>query len=170
MAKIYGNTVGATGGLPKSFLLETEDGTQLVGVTVGEETVFTATDNDVRENLVYAGDKGLSIGKKFIPSYYTIEGSRVVTSGSKFEITKLSNSDIYDYTKLQAIICEFNTDMNNSTAAVKVSINDSVYETQSTVSISTVTKNIIDKSIDLGIANDTDKPKILRYFMYKEEY
>lgn len=167
MPKIYGNTVGAGGGLPKSYILETEDGAQLVGVLVGEETVFTATDNDVRKNLVYAGDKGVSTGTKVIPAYHTHQGVKIVTVGSEFNVS-LPNLDTYDYTKFQALICDFNSNLNNSVATSKVAIDNKVYEVLSVDSISNITKNNTNKTVDFGIVNETDSPQILRFFTYKE--
>ena len=165
MAKIYGNTVGASS-LPKSFVLETEDGAQFVGVLVGEEAVFTATDNDVREGSVYAGDKGLSTGTKVIPSYNTFEGVKIVTAGEPFSI----KSNYYDYTKLQAIICDYNSNLADSVSAEQVVINNNVYNVQSVESIVEVTKDDAESTINFGITNETTTPKITRYFYYKEIY
>lgn len=164
---IYGNTVGA-GGLPKSYILETEDGAQLVGVLVGEETVFDATDNDVREGKTYASDNGVSTGTKVIPSYHTNQGVQIITAGSEIKISSLKHTEYYDFTKLQSIICDFNTSLNNSVSANKIAIDENVYAVQSTETLSNVTKNYTDKTIDFGITNDTDKPQILRFFTYKE--
>lgn len=156
--------------IPKSYIFVDENGNEIAGALVDEVTVFDATENDVREGKVFASELGVKMGTKVIPSYNTIEGSRVITAGSKIEITDLSDLDLYEFTKLQAILCDFNSSMSDSTAAVKVSINGSVYEVQSTTPIATVTANATEKSIDFGITNDTDKPKILRYFTYKEIY
>ena len=169
MAKIYGNTVGATGGLPKSFLLETEDGVQLVGVTVGEETIFDATDNDVREGKVYASDGGVSTGTKFIPSYHTTNSSRLIKAGSEFLIPLLKY-DLYDYTKIQAVICPYNISMSQSVAAEKTILNDKVYPVQSNEILSSLTKDDENKSICFGIINNTDIPYVIKYFTYKEIY
>jgi len=169
MPKIYGNTVGAGGGLPKSFLLETEDGVQFVGVTVGEETVFDAGDDDVREGKIYAGDHGVSMGTKVIPSYNTMVGAKLIPEGSVFKLSNLdSRIDYYNYTKLQTIICLFNTSISKSVSAEKISIDDSVYNVQSTEVVSTIVKNHDTRSIDFGIANDLEVPCIIRFFTYKE--
>lgn len=168
MAKIYGNTVGATGGLPKSFLLETEDGVQLVGVTVGEETVFDATDNDVREGKIYASDNGVSTGTKNIPSYHTTTGYRLITSGSTFATYPLANLNLYDFTELQVIICPFVETVDNSTAAEKVVINENVYVVNSNEPIATVIRDGENKTINLGIINDSEGLYLMRYFTYKE--
>lgn len=166
---IYGNTVGGSG-LPKSYVLETADGSQrLVGVLVGEETVFDATPNDVREGKIYAGDDGVKTGEKIIPSYNTTEGTKVIKSGDKLEIP-LADQDKYDYTQMQAIVCSFNSRMSNSTAAEMVAINSNMYNVQSTTVLVGITKNVAEKKIDLGVTNETTQPQIIRYFTYKEIY
>lgn len=169
MPKIYGNTVGSGGGLPKSFLLETEDGVQLVGVTVGEETVFDATPNDVRVGKVYAGEDGVETGEKVIPSYNTMAGVKVIPKNSEFKLSNLdSRIDYHDYTKLQTIICSFNTNISKSVSTEKVSIDDKVYDVKSTEVISEIVKNHNTKSIDFGITNNLGTPCIIRYLTYKE--
>ena len=166
---IYGNTVGAGGGLPKSFLLETEDGVQLVGVAVGEETVFDATPNDVRVGKIYAGEDGVETGEKVIPSYHTLTGAKIIPPNSRLVIPNQSSTiEDYDYTQLQAIICSFNSDLSNSVGAEQVSIGNVVYNVQSVDALSIVTKNHDSKQIDFGFINEFNKPCIIRYFMYKE--
>lgn len=59
---ICGNIVGGNSGFAKTYLLEDEYGNQLTGVLVDELTIFTATDSDVVEGKIYAGDKGVSTG------------------------------------------------------------------------------------------------------------
>ena len=56
-----------------TFLLCDEAGTEVVAVVVGEETLFTATENDIRLGAVAATDKGVTTGEKFIPSYVVTE-------------------------------------------------------------------------------------------------
>ncbi|MBQ8722642.1 MAG: hypothetical protein IJY67_10965 [Paludibacteraceae bacterium] len=163
---IYGTPVGG-GASPKSYVLEMEDGTQLVGVLVDDVTVMTATDNDVREGLVYASDSGVSTGTKVIPSYNTTEGTQLIPVGSTFMFTP-RYPELYDYTKLQAIICPYNISMSNSVSAEKVVINDNVYESFSATSISEIVKDSENKQINFGITNTGDKPYIIRYFTYKE--
>ena len=161
----------ATGGFsfPKTYIITDSDGNEFTGVYVESETIFTATDNDVREGFVYAGDAGVSTGTKDIPAYHTYEGYRIITSGSRFNILNLdSKVDSYDYTKMQTIICPLNTSISDSVAAEKVSIGDNVYNVQSVNVISTITKNHADKVIDFGITNESDTLYIVRYFKYKE--
>ena len=99
---IYGTPVGGSA-LPKSYVLETEDGVQLVGVLVGEETVMTATANDIRKGKIAATENGIIEGEKNIPSYETTQSNYMIFSGENYSIP-LEGTDKYDYTKFQAVI------------------------------------------------------------------
>jgi len=59
---ISGNMVGAYSAIGKTFILVDENGTELTGVVVDKEIIFTATDNDVRSGKVYASSDGVSTG------------------------------------------------------------------------------------------------------------
>ena len=59
---ISGNMVGSYSQLGKTFILTDEYGNEITGVVVDQETVFTATDNDVREGKTYASNDGVSVG------------------------------------------------------------------------------------------------------------
>lgn len=170
MPKIYGNTVGVGGGLPKSYVLETEDGTQkFVGVLVGEETVFTADESrDIREGKIAATEKGVVVGSKRIPSYETTRSSRGIRPGSSFSIP-LSQYDKYDYTQFQCVIAKCNTSAQDSVEVDRVGIYDNIYPTNSTELLSSITKNSETKSIDLNIINNTDDTYYIHYFTFKEE-
>ena len=61
MSIIYGNVVGGGFSL-KTLKIVDENNNEYMGVIVDEEVIFTATDSDVLEGKVYAGDKGVSIG------------------------------------------------------------------------------------------------------------
>lgn len=151
------------------YLLVTEDGQELPAVMVEELTLFDATPNDIRIGKTAATDTGVTVGEKVIPSYHTYTGTRLVANRSSFKIpnmdTRINN---YDYTKLQSIICSFNSNIAKSVSAEKVSIEDTLYNVHSVEPISTILKNHNTKSIDFGITNDTGKPCVLRYFTYKE--
>ena len=164
---ILGNATGGFG-FPKTYIITDSDGNELTGVYVESETVFTATDNDVREGMVYASDSGVSVGQKEILEYRTTTGVRVVTPGSNLSIP-LSVHNKYDYTKLQCIITAFNTSLSDSLSAEKVVINNAVYNVGSATKISDVTKNEATKSIDLNITNDANSNCYIRYFTYREE-
>ena len=162
-------TVSGESGEPaKTIILEDEDGNRVIAVLVDEEVDFTATANDIREGKVAATDDGVTIGKKFIPSYETIQGVKLIPSGRAMTITGLVTHDNYDYTKLQAIICQYNTNTANSMSSEMVVINDNVYEVQSVDSISVITKNHDNKTIDLGVTNNFGKLCVIRYITYKE--
>lgn len=163
---ICGNMVGSYSQIGKTFVIMDEAGNELTGVATENEVIFTATDNDVREGSVYAGDAGVSTGTKVIPSYHTHEGYRAVPNGSNFIIPITD----YDYTKLQAIICPYNTSLIASVSAEKVAIEDYVYDVLSTDALASVVKDSSNNRIDFGITNNTGKPYLIRYFMYKEIY
>lgn len=163
---IFGSPSGGFG-YPKTFILLDENGNELTGIVVDSKTIFDATTNDVREGKVFASDNGVEIGTKIIPAYHIFEGYKIITSGKSYtiQITKL---DAYDYTKMQSIICDFNTNLNDSVFATKIAINNKIYEVLSVLEVSNITKNHENKTIEFGITNTTDKPIIIRYFLYKE--
>ena len=148
------------------YILVDENGNEVPAVFVDNEQVFTATANDIRIGTTAVTEKGVTEGMKEIPPYHTYEGTRGIAKGREFTITHNN----YDYTKFQAIICTFNTNTSNSTAAIKVSINDNVYDVNSHDPLSVVTQDDENKRIDFGITNDTGKNCFIRYIMYKEIY
>lgn len=164
---ISGNMVGSYSQIGKTFVLVDENGTELTGVVVDNPVVFTAGDNDVREGKVYASDSGVSTGTKDIPAYHTSEGCEVIMAGNA---VKIVNAMHYEYTKLQVLICTFNSNIANSVATEKVSIDGTVYNVGSDAAIATVTLDSENKAIDFGIVNEGSNPLIIRYFMYKEIY
>lgn len=149
------------------YILKDSDGTEYPAVVVSEETVFDATANDIREGKKAATDDGVITGTKEIPSYYVVEGYRLITAGKPFE-TALTRH--YDFTKMQAIICPFSNSLASSVAAEKVVIGENVYPVNSTDVIATVVRDDDAKKINLGFTNDTSSVYVLRYFTYKEEY
>ena len=163
---ISGNMVGSYSQMGKTFILTDSDGNEITGVVVGQEQVFTAGDNDVRVGMVYASDGGVSTGTKDIPAYHTTEGYKLVPVGSEYKII----IQACEFTKLQVLICAFNTSTKDSVATEKVSINGKVYAVNSTEELSTVTVDSENITINLGIVNEDDAPCVMRYFTYKEEY
>lgn len=173
---LSGNTA-VSGSLAAGTILETElntfvitdaNGNDIPAVLVDEEIVITATPNDIRKGVTAITNDGVIVGEKEIPVYITLEGRRQIKSGARFEIPYLSSQNMYDFTKLQAAICEFNTTVDDSVATEKVVLNENVYPVLSSESIGVVSKNASSKKIDIGIINDSDSPYVLRYFMYKE--
>jgi hypothetical protein len=59
---IVGNMVGCYSMLGKTIIIEDETGEELVAVVVDKQTIFTATDEDVKKGKVYASDEGVSVG------------------------------------------------------------------------------------------------------------
>ena len=166
---IIGNTVGCYSPIGKTFIISDESGNEFTGVVTEQEVIFTATDNDVREGMVYASDSGVSVGTKDIPTYRTSKGYYMIFDGDAFSLTDLSDYDLYDYTELQCVIAPFNSSIKKSVFADKVVLFDKLYSLTSQTELSTVSKNSIDKSIDLNIINDSGKDYVIHYFTYREE-
>ncbi len=168
MSKIVGKMAGCYSPMGKTFILQDEEGNDLItGVVTDSAKVFDATPNDVREGFVYAGNEGVKTGSKNIPNYYTTEGYKVITNGSEFSL-QLPDMDRYDFTKLQAIICPYAGSIDGSVAAEKIAINDAIYNVNSTEKIATITKNGETQTINFGINNESETLYLLRFFTYKE--
>lgn len=150
----------------QTYILVDEDGNEMAAVLVDEEVTLTATANDIRAGTTAVTGAGVITGEKEIPSYHTYDGMRLVTNNSRFTISHVD----YDYTKLQSIICTWNTNQSNSVAAINVAIEDAVYKVNSNVVVSSITKDDANARIDLGFTNETGGMCILRYIMYKEIY
>lgn len=164
---ISGNMVGGAAPL-RTLILTDADGNEFTGVVTGQEVVFTATDNDVREGLVYASDEGISTGTKNIPGYRTTQGVALVLNNSEFSIP-LSQYDQYDYTELQCIIAPLESNATDSVASEKIVLYDAVYETNTSEPISELSKDSENKSINLNITNNTGNMYVIHYFTYREE-
>lgn len=165
---IYGNPVGGAIS-PKTFELQYNNtSTPIIATVVGQETIFDATENDVRKGMTFASNAGVKVGTKDIPAYRTTQGVKSVKPGESFSIL-LKQYTQYDYTKLQCLISKFNTSIEDSVAVDKIVIDDSVYAVNSTALLSSVTKNSETESIDLNITNSTNDNYVLRYFTYREE-
>lgn len=166
---IVGNMIGGRPSSPKTIKFLTNSGQEIQAVLVDTETVFTAEANDVREGKTFASDYGVGVGNRVIPAYHTFEGYRIIPAGSAVTIpNQMASIDSYDYTKLQVIICAFNSNVADSVSAEKISVYDKVHNVQTVDVVSEVIKNHESKNVDLGIINDSGTIWILRYFMYKE--
>ena len=147
-----------------TYVLVDQYGKEYPAVYVDSKTVFDATPNDIRVGTTAATDAGVTVGEKEIPAYYTYQGYRIITAGS---VVKHRGQDC-DYTKMQALICTFNTSLEDSNSTEKVAIDNHVYPVQSSEFVAQVSIDLDNSTIDFGITNDTSKPQILRYFYYKE--
>ena len=152
----------------QAYILVDEDGNEYPAVLVSEETVFDATANDIREGKTAATEDGVTVGTKEIPAYITTEGTKIVTAGGQMSI-RLGDGK-HAYTKLLAVICDYNTNLSDSVAVSKSCINGNIYPVSSTDVLSTVTADDTTQSIDFGIKNDSESLVIIRYITYKEEY
>ena len=155
------------GEVANTYILVDENGVEVPAVLVDDKVTLTATTNDIRIGTTAVTEQGVVTGEKVIPVYHTLEGYTVITAGSPVCILAIKNCE---YTKLQALICAYNSSITNSVATEKVCVNDHVYPVNSTNPLSSVTVDVDTRTIDLGITNDSGKLQILRYFMYKEIY
>ena len=162
---IYGNAVG--GGSAQTYILEDETGKEIVAVAVESETAFDATANDIRLGKTAVNDSGVVTGEKFIPAYHTTEGFVITPAGS--DVVILLDGGKCEYTKLQVLICAFNSTVDNSVATEMVSIDGKVYAVKSTVALATASVDAENDKINLGVTNESGKPYIVRFFTYKEE-
>lgn len=163
---IVGNMAGCYSPLGKTVVIVDQEGNELTGVVTEQKQIFTATDNDVREGLTYASDDGVSTGTKVIPAYHTTEGYEGIESGS--DCTIQFTDELYDFTKLQIIICPFSGSIADSVAAEKIVINEGIYAVNSNELLATVTRNSEAKAIELNIKNESEALYLLRYITYKE--
>lgn len=152
----------------ETYILVDADGNEIAAVATEEIVEITATPNDVREGKTVVTGEGIEVGTKEIPSYNTTEGFKLIPAGEDFVIPLTEGK--HDYTKLQAVLCPFNTSLTDSVASEKVVINDNVYPVQSMVPESSVTVVNNPNVIDLGIINTAAIPWLIRYFTYKEIY
>lgn len=162
---IYGNSVGGIG-IERTYILVDESGNELTAVVSEEPVTLDAGANDIRIGKTAATVEGVTEGTKRIPSYQTLEGAKIVSNGSKLVLPIAD----YEYTKMQALICAFNTSLSDSVKTEKVAINDRVYEVNSTTSLAEIEIDADNKRIDFGITNNSGSQLIIRYFTYKEEY
>ena len=164
----YGSGSGSSGDEDGTYILVDESGNRIPAVMVAEETVFTATANDIREGTVAATEEGVTVGTKEIPAYIVSEGVILVMSGEEFMIPL--DSKKCAYTELQAIFCKLGSSVATSVESDRVSMMDQVYNVNSNDVISTVTPDPDSGHIRFGISNDSGTMYVIRYFSYKEEY
>lgn len=165
---ISGNMVGSYSQLGKTFIIEDENGNELIGVVTGSEMLLTAdAATDIREGKVAVTDAGIVEGSKKIPAYETCHGFKVLSKDAAVTLS-LPTLDVYDYTIFHGIICDYNTSITNSTAAQQIVLYDSVFNVQSSDIVANVEKDHDTKSIMFNITNNSGKMRILRYITYKE--
>lgn len=168
MSKIYGNMIGAYSNLGRTLVIEDDEGNALMtGVVTDQEVIFDAIPADVKIGKTFASDSGVAIGTD-TKTYRTIHGTSLVLPGENFSIL-LEEYDSYNYTQFQAMISVFNTTKYDSVEIDRISLYDSIYNVDSNIKLSEVTKNTINKTIDFNLTNDTDSVYIIHFNTYKEE-
>lgn len=60
--KIVGNMIGCYSPIGKTFIIEDENGNEITGIVVEQETIFTATAADVVKGKVAGTDDGVVVG------------------------------------------------------------------------------------------------------------
>lgn len=150
----------------EAYILIDESGNEIPAFLTKEAVDLTATANDIRLGSIAVTDDGVITGEKEIPSYYVAEGHRIITKGSDVVLPHV----MYDYTKLQAVLCSFNTSLTDSVAVHKIAMLDNVYNPNSAEPVAAISKDHSSSGINFGIKNDSDETYILRFFMYKEMY
>lgn len=148
-----------------TYVITNAAGTHRAYAIKSSETpvTLTATSNDIRLGTTAVTNEGYTEGGKDIPAYHSETGRKIVLAGENVSITK----DTYDYTKIQVIVTDYNTNIDDSVATSYVVIGDSVYKSGATEKVADVTKDDTTQSINLGIT--ADKKSVLRYFIMREE-
>lgn len=153
---------------PDFLLTESGDVAYMAAIGKLEESPLTATAaHDIRIGTVAVTNEGIVTGEKNFPCYETSEGQTLIMPGMELKV-QIAIDDCYDYTRLQAIVCAYNTSMTDSVEAKKVAIENSVYQVGSTDKLSSVTKEPETKTINFGLTNTGDIPLVIRYFTYRE--
>ncbi len=162
---IIGNMVGCYSPIGKTFTLVDESGNEItMGVVTDSEVVFTATDNDVREGMVYASDTGVSVGNKTIPSYHTEYGSNIVLANNAVII----ETHEYNYSNLLVTIMTYNISASKSTFVTYVSINNGMYAVGNSEKISDIVIDEVNEQINLGLT--VPEKSIVKYLVTREEF
>jgi hypothetical protein len=60
--KIIGNMVGCYSPMGKTFIIQDDNGNEFTGIVVDQETIFTATAEDIKCGKVAGTDDGVVIG------------------------------------------------------------------------------------------------------------
>lgn len=160
---INGNAVGGTAPI-KTVKIVDENGTEILGVATDTEVIFTATDNDVREGLVYAGDAGVSVGTKDIPSYYTRYGCKMIPANTEVRISVPE----WDYSNLLVVITNYDTSIKASVSSTYVSINNEIYAVGSNAKLHDITIDVENEQINLGLT--VPEKSVIRYIVTREEF
>lgn len=148
-----------------SYVLSNADGTQKIYAQLSSKdpVKLTATANDIRLNKSAITNTGYTDGEKDIPAYHSGYGKKIVQAGSELTITHKE----YNYTHLMVTIATYDSSISESVKVTYVSIDNELYEANSTTKVSDITIDTINEKVNLGITADVKS--VLRYFIMREE-
>lgn len=165
---IYGNMVGGGSAPLKTLILTDKNGNEVVGVVTESVQIFDATPADVRINKTFVSDNGIETGENTI-TYRTTVGYKIVAPGSVFSVS-LPRYNEYNYTSFQCLMCVADlANINNSVCTTMISINNGVYEVNSTIKLADVSKNAETKSVDLNVTNNSESYYLIYFSTYCQE-
>lgn len=150
-----------------TYLLVDENGMEIPAVFVDNETIFTATADDIRDGKIAANQNGIVEGTKYIPDYRAEEGIIYVKPGNPIEIGMFS--DMCEFTELQAIMYDWNSYGTSTVDLRKVVVDGYVYDVGNAEPVSKVTVDSETQTIKFGVVNDGIRPLVVRYMIIKED-
>ena len=148
-----------------SYVLTNADGSKRAyAVKNAEEAIsLTATENDIRINTTAITDTGYTEGAKEIPAYFSTCAKKVINAN----VEAVIDVPEYDYKNIMVSLAPYNNSVSESTAVNYVSIDNAMYEANSTTKVSEITIDTDNQQVKLGIT--PSKLSILRYFIVREE-
>lgn len=153
---IIGNMVGGTSKITV-VQMELEDGTVLEGVVTDDAPVVDATAQDIRYGKTAITEYGVTVGK--YKAQRAMSSSLLVKPGDACVIQ--FDDDMYDYAAFQCAI--------TASGAIKyASINNKIVSVDG-AEISTITKDVNTKSINLNFTNDSEDTYEILYTTYRDD-
>lgn len=148
-----------------SYVLTNADGTQKVYAQLSskEPVTLTAGANDIRLNTSAITNDGYTEGTKDIPAYFATYGRKFVLADNEVTLT----SPEFNYKNIMVTIAPFNSSVDESVEVNYASIDDSMYEANSTTKVSDITVDLENETIHFGIT--VSELSVLRYFVVREE-
>ena len=153
---IIGNMVGGTSKI-SVVQMYLEDGTVLEGVVADDAPALDATAQDIRKGKTAITTNGVTVGE--YAAQRAISSSISINAGDACVIP--FEDGTYDYAAFQCVI--------TSSGAIKyASINNKIVSVDGT-EISTITKDVNTKSINLNFTNDSEDIYEILYTTYRDD-
>ena len=149
-----------------TFVLVDADGNEYTAAYLDSDYICTAKEDDIRIGTTAITANGFVTGTKEIPNYIAEKGHVIVPPGQPVNIPV--SASMCDYTLLQALICDYNTSVNDSVVTDKIVINNTVYSARSNIALSNVDVDVEQHLIKLGLTNDKETPIVVRYVLIKD--